>query len=183
MFAYWRSTGDKKREQASQVAAWTEEGEGGHQERLLFRLRNNSDAPIYRVRVMDRYFDIVAEYGELGPGKEEERIWDPITWKAFEEVGSEMSRQGEYATIQREAIASLMQDAKNQEVAQLHFRDALGRWWLKTQRGKVKGAGKHPPTPKGSTIESSTIWKYKMIIKFAWRKGMEEWKRRQGGSG
>ncbi|MFI9825739.1 hypothetical protein ACIHFC_35815 [Streptomyces sp. NPDC052013] len=181
VFAYWRSAGDKKREQASQVAAWIEEGE--RQDRLLFRLRNNSDAPIYRVRVMDRYFDIVAEYGELGPGEEQERAWDPITWSALEEVGSEISPQGEYATIRSKVTASLMQDAKNQEVVQLHFRDALGRWWLKTHRGRIKGAGKHTPTPKNSRFESSTIWKIKFIIRFSWREAMEDWRRRQRDGG
>jgi hypothetical protein len=45
--SYWRSTLDKRREQASKVAAWVDVSNEDGETKFYLRVRNNSDAPIF----------------------------------------------------------------------------------------------------------------------------------------
>ncbi|MFD5797279.1 hypothetical protein ACFWIO_27875 [Streptomyces diastatochromogenes] len=135
---FWRAASDKKREQASKVAAWVDNyPEIG---KAVLHLRNNSEAPIYRLTVVGKEGQSLYDHPELEPNQ---HVEIPVTNRKEVELflrtveavveasktGSDVSHRGASRKESREA-------AMEPGVC-LHFRDALGRWWLRKKSGRI----------------------------------------------
>ncbi|MFE2305039.1 hypothetical protein [Streptomyces sp. NPDC059411] len=133
-WAFWRGTRDKRREQASKVAAWVELREENGKNQFYLHVRNDSTSPIFHLTIhteSDRY-----EQSELEPGASFKREVSPGIGYQRMLTKIDAIKGGRDEKITNRQIKRAFKDA----AVSLHFRDSLGRWWKRKANGKIKGS-------------------------------------------
>lgn len=131
--SYRRSVLDKERDQASKVAAWFALTEDlGIQKRVL-RLRNSSDAPVFDLTVTVNE-SMIVRLSELPQGA-------TPTYDLIDSAGRTVRPTVRRVSISIETLLDLevSRDTVMTNLGPaLEFRDSVGRWWARDNRGNLK---------------------------------------------
>ncbi|WP_198042412.1 hypothetical protein [Kitasatospora azatica] len=137
---YWHSQRDKRREYASKIAAWISESSDGDEQKFALHVENFGDTPVYHLTIMDADRYVLAEYPELQPKQaDEQAIYPKVAaflgaFRAIAVLESSLLRD--------EDVVAEIERFLKEEPVQIHFRDALGRYWARGLKGKIKPTNK-----------------------------------------